>query len=1342
EYTRPRFYVDYEPVRAEVRIYDSVHVTGTARAYAGQAVDQARVRYRVVRQPRFIYPWLLSRGWYPKGGPQELAHGETTTDATGHFEIRFRALPDLSIDSKLDPLFDYRVYADVTDVNGETRSGETTVQAGYHRLVVKLNLAGSLPCDSFRSVPVRTETVNGQFQPSRIHLVITRLKTENRLIRPRYWERPDQFVMTRQDYLSWFPHDEYDGESDMNTWAADSVVLDRYDSLSHESGLTLDRTLVRNRPFAAGYYRVEVTTLDRDSSLIANRQFLELYDPRTSALTRPAYLWSQDAAATEPGRTVALRVGTAASDCYIIQEIQRPHDSSASLSYLPFDHQVRDIPFSPTEQDRGGIPVRYFMVRDNRFFQVAGLVPVPWTNKELQLEVGTFRDKMLPGSQETWNLTIRGPKKEWVAAEMLASMYDASLDQFKFHAWTLPPVWETSSSSPAWEGTRCFSPSESLGNPFGGTTEKILQKQYDELILHMQRENPLIAIYGYRSMENALEGRVAGISVVTVKKELAGAVTKFTSQDSTQSAGAGQQDTGQPAPIQIRRDFKETAFFFPDLHTDSSGNIRFSFTMPEATTRWKFQALAHTRDLALGYTNLSVVTQKQLMVQPNAPRFLREGDRIEFSAKIVNLTDKELTGQAELQLFDAATNQPVDGWFQNMYAHQYFTVAAGQSEPVQFAIEVPYLFNKALTWRILARAGDFSDGEEASIPVLTSKVLVTESLPLSMMGSGTKKYTFTNLLHSGESESLQHFALTVEYSANPAWYALQALPYLIEFPQECAEQTWNRYYANALGTSLLSRMPRLREILDRWKGIDSTELLSNLQKNEELKSVLLQETPWVLQARDEAQQKKNLALLMDLNRMQPELGRNLERLRQLQTPNGGFTWFAGGPDDRYITQYIVSGMGHLRKLQAVTASQWQQIITLLKPALTYLDQRLAEDYAQRQKRPGVRQGPPALLQVQYLYARSFFPDIPISAPARKALDYFYSLARTSWVTQNKFLQGMIALAAFRKGDTQTAAAILQSLRQTAIRSEDLGMYWKAGSAGWYWYEAPIERQALLIEAFQEAGKDPVTADLLRHWLLSNKQTNQWSSTRATADACYSLLLSGSDWLPRSPAVEVQLGPAVVSSDTGQPDAGSSYFKKTIQGQFISPEMGQITLRVREAEPQTDTAVSPRKLPAAGPSWGAVYWQYFEDMDRVKAAVSPLQVKKSLYIVRNSDRGPVLTPLEEGETLHLGDKVTVRIELRADRDMEYVQMKDFRASSLEPIHVLSGYQWQGGLGYYEATRDASTNFFFDRLPRGSYVFEYTLFATQKGNFSNGITTVQCMYAPEFGAHSSGIRIQVE
>jgi uncharacterized protein YfaS (alpha-2-macroglobulin family) len=767
--------------------------------------------------------------------------------------------------------------------------------------------------------------------------------------------------------------------------------------------------------------------------------------------------------------------------------------------------------------------------------------------------------------------------------------------------------------------------------------------------------------------------------------------------------------------------------------------------MPEALTQWKLMTLAHTKDLAIGYAEKTIITQKNLMVQSNAPRFLREGDSIQFSAKIVNLTDKEVSGQSEFHLLNASTMNSVDEWFKNNTPSQSFTVKAGQSTLVTFNIAVPANFNDAVVYRIVAKASPLggglegaSDGEEAAIPVVTNRMLVTETMPLPMRGNGSKDFKFEKLINSASSHTLNSYGLTVEYTTNPAWYAVQALPYLMEFPYECAEQTFNRYYANAIATKIINASPKIKTIFEKWKTADTSALLSNLQKNEELKSVLLQETPWVLQAQNEEQQKKNIALLFDMAKMSLQLESAIDKLKDMQSSAGGFVWFKGGPDNRYMTQYIITGIGHLKKLNAAPSFQENDLKEIISKAIPYLDKMIKKDYDDLVKnKTNLGQDNLSDIAIQYLYMRSFFPEYAIGKEIQIAFNYYREQSKKYWLKQSKYMQAMIALELYRTKDASTAHDIIKSLKENSINNEELGMYWKEWDQhGYWWYQAPIESQALMIEAFSEIEKDPNTVDDLKTWLIKNKQTNNWKTTKATAEACYALLLQGTDWLGANPSAKIEIGSiAILSDNIDGTETGTGYFKQRIEGNKVKPEMGNIKVTISPSPLTSSIYINT-------PTWGSVYWQYFEDLDKITFSETPLKLSKKLFIEKNTDRGPVLQPVNDGDEIHIGDKIKVRIELRVDRDMEYVHMKDMRASCMEPTNVISQYKYQDGLGYYETTKDVSTNFFFGYLNKGTYVFEYPMFVTHSGNFSNGITTIQCMYAPEFTAHSEGVRVSVE
>ncbi len=554
-----------------------------------------------------------------------------------------------------------------------------------------------------------------------------------------------------------------------------------------------------------------------------------------------------------------------------------------------------------------------------------------------------------------------------------------------------------------------------------------------------------------------------------------------------------------------------------------------------------------------------------------------------------------------------------------------------------------------------------------SLPVLTNRTLVTESMPLNLRNTTKKDFKFEKLLNSGNSKTISIHALTVEYTSNPAWYAVQALPYLMEYPYECAEQTFNRYYANTLASYVTNSIPKLKAVFEKWSnplqgagGVDTAALLSNLQKNEELKSALLQETPWVMDAQNEAQQKKNIALLFDMVKMSSETGKALAKLKEMQSSNGGFVWFKGGPDDRYITQYIITGIGHLRKLNALAANESQQqkdIMAIVKKAIPYLDKKIKEDYDWLVKhKVKLSQNNLNYTAIQYLYMRSFFTETAVAPASQTAFNYYKQQSQKYWLSNGKYMQAMIALSLQRNGDTKTSKAIIKSLKENSINHEELGMYWKDWTnRGWFWHQAPIESQALMVEAFTEIDKDQNTIDDLKTWLLKQKQTQNWGTTKATAEACYALLLNGSDWLKEEKEVTINLGSTTIKSSDDATEAGTGYFKKRIDGDEVKPEMGNIEVSIKSAD---------FKVPPLG-GWGSVYWQYFEDLDKITSAETPLKLVKKLFVEKNTDKGPVLDALQDGAKLKVGDKIKVRIELRVDRDMEYVHMKDMRAACMEP-----------------------------------------------------------------------------
>jgi len=1323
EYKRPRFKVEINPLEGSYKLNETVNVTGTAMNYNGSAVDQAEVRYRVVRSVRFPV-WRSWWRWFPEMPEKEITSGMTTTGADGTFSISFTAMPDLQADKKRQPVFNYRVYADVADITGEVRSAETNVSVGYQAMLVKVDLPDEVNLAGENAFRLTATNLNGRPVKAEGKLILYLMDAPERLIRERSWGRPDVFLTEKEAFLQAFPFELYDNEDDPETWTRKDMIVEKTFNTETDSIFKFDDL----EQMSEGEYLLVLETIDAFGEKIETKNYFTLFNPSGKSMPNFDPFWHVMLKNEgEPGDVASLVVGTAEQNVKLIYETELD-GKVISRQWIALSGEKKKLDIMIKEEYRGNFFINLAFVKGNRSYQVSEKITVPHTDKQLKITAETFRDKIIPGKEEEWKLRITGMRGEKVAAELLASMYDASLDAFRDHSWYFD-LYRYRYSAGNWQVTNAFSQvNSSFVSRRPDRDQFPVTRNYDRLNWFGFEYYGSPSLRGGmlgRPMSNAMMEMDGKAADVTALEKTAEAEEVMTTDEITQEAPA------VTAPDQpVRTNFNETAFFFPALATDENGDVILKFTVPESLTEWKMMALAYTKDLKTGMLVKNAVSSKELMVMTNAPRFFREGDLLLFSSKLVSLSEQNLSGQITAEFFDAYTMKSLDVTLGNTSGSRSFTVEKGKSQVFFWEIRIPEGV-MAVVCRVRASSGEFADGEEVVVPVLSNRMLVTETLPMPVSKKGTKNFKFTKLIESSASSTIKNYRLTLEFTSNPAWYAVQALPYLVETTHESADGIFARYYANTLASWIANSNPKIKQVFENWKNLTPDALLSNLEKNQELKSVLLNETPWVMQARNETERKQRIALLFDLNRMATEQKSALARLRQLQTANGAWTWFEGMPESRYITQQIVTGIGKLEYAGVIELQREPGLIGMVQQAFRYLDNRIGEDYNEILKNNRDRMDEDHLspTQVQYLYAYSFLKEyVKINPNNREAYEYFRGQAAKYWLSRNKYLQGMIAVALNRLEVAEAPAAIMRSLKENALYSDEMGMYWREPE-GYSWYEAPVERQAMLIEAFTEVAKDPESVELMKIWLLKQKQTQDWKTSRATADAVYALLLRGTDLLASDQLVEVTLGEEKIDPlnlDGVVVEAGTGYFQLTKSGSEITPLMGNVKV-VKKDE---------------GVAWGAVYWQYYEDLDRITPAASPLSLERELYVEKNTPSGPVLEPVLDNKILKTGDRVVSRIIIRVDRDLEYVHMKDMRAAAFEPVNSLSGYRYQGGLGYYESIRDASVNFYFDYLRKGTYVFEYKLNATQKGEFSNGITSIQCLYAPEFAAHAQGVRVTVE
>jgi uncharacterized protein YfaS (alpha-2-macroglobulin family) len=1366
EYKRPRFEVKFEDVKDIFKLDEEIKAKGTAMAYSGANIDNAKVTYRVYRQKIYPYwPWW-KRGYYPVDEPaEEITFGETTTDSEGKFEIKFPAKP---APDEQNPLrkgsstenartYTYRIEADVMDLNGETRSSQQSITVGDLRYTLSIPVSQQIEISEWKELPIETNNLNGQFVQAKGKVSLTKINPPTRILRDSPLRETSYNLYEKEEFISYFPHEPYGKENQKENWAAESPILNESFDTEKSKSIKIDP-----KNWKEGYYILKGWIMDGKDS-IPSEQLVYLYkNEKKAPVDNEIFSASLDKHSYKPGEKATVNFSSATQNSEVLVQLEADGKIIRSEK-IQLNDNVKSFSFPIEEKYRGNVFVHYYFGKFNTAKKGVLNVSVPYEDKSLKITAGTLRDKLQPGQKETWELTISGEGKDKFLAEMLATMYDSSLDQFRSQNNNFP-MYRSSNYSrfTTWNSYQGFGligfndlwrnqdhyyyPDKFLTfsdfNWFGFNWDRYYGSPWDEYVsspVASAVANGEVEItpepkrdmksMGYSMQEKNYRD---GDSMSRDKDGVSDSIGNMISELDKNSGGAEHSSYGENPNLDnvlARRALQETAFFYPNLKTDEKGNIKIQFTTPESLTSWKFMATAHTPDLRTGYFETTVRTQKDLMVVPNPPRFLREGDQITFSSKITNLSDKELRGQAKLLLFDAFTMKPVDAEFGNTNATQNIQVSKGKSDEVSWTLNVPKT-HQAIVYRVVASAGEFSDGEESALPILTNRMMVTETLPIHVREGQNKTFTLDKLKNN-TSKSLDNFKLTFEMTTNPIWYAIFSLPYLREYPYECSEQVFSRLYGNLISQHIINSNPKIKTVFDDWNA--KGELKSKLEQNEELKSLLLEETPWVRDAQNEEEQMKRIAVLFDLNKMRNELTAAFQKLKAKQSSNGGFPWFEGGDESRYITTHIVSGLGHLKAMGINPEAQLDvDLKSILNGAIRFIDKEMEKEFDLYLKNN--KMTPSFYNGIQYLYARSYFLEqYPLDKKGNQIKDYFLKEFDKSKFDETLQTQAMMAMIYNRFGKKEQAQKILTSIKDHSVESDEMGMYWKSNVAGWYWYQAPIETQALLIEAFDEITTDVEAVESMKVWLLKNRQTNQWNSTKATTEAVFALMSTGKDWINAEEGISVKIGGSNLSFDKlgmtsadKAPQSGSGYVKTSWNKEEIKPEMA--TVQVEKTSP--------------GVAWGAMYWQYFEDLDKITVANTGVKFRKELFLKKNTENGPVLTKITESTPIQIGDLVTVRLEIQTDREMEFVHIKDMRASGFEPTNVISTYKRQGRLGYYESTRDAATNFFIDYMPKGTYVFEYDLRANNKGNFSNGITSLQNMYAPELSAHSEGIRVQIK
>lgn len=1264
EYKRPTFDVTFEPVKVEYQVGDSIEVVGMAKTFAGAPVQNARVHYNISRS----YAWV----WRFMGRGSARWEGEAMTDADGKFSVPVHF--EIDSDRRESPLwyYTYNIQADVTDGAGETQQANLSLPLGSTSMVLNMdNLPDNLVKE--KKLEIKLTAMNLSGEP----------------------------VDTPVTYQVVEMEEQKDGQE-------------------KEGRKVLTGTVEANKSFVpeaiyalpSGNYRLKLSAKDtqgRECTASKNFLLFSLNDKRPPFVITDWFY--QDGLEFDAASPATVYIGSSEKNVYLLYDVFAGNKRLESKR-IELSDSVVSFRFPYKKEYGDGILVSMAFVKDGRLYSHNARIMKPAPEKKLQLKWTTFRDKLRPGQQEEWKLTVFYPDGSPAEAEMLATMYDASLDKIysahkldfgvDFHYVVPLTYWNTSYMRNAY-----------LYVDFPLKRLRAVPLEYSELIIPSTgRMEAMVVGYGgspRATLAGALKIRGRSAANAVMNQE---AVTDMVLQEEMVETSAQEkvemgssEELAETGDIQIRENFAETAFFYPQLRTNEKGEVSISFVLPESLTRWTFMGLAHTRNVDYGKIEATATASKEFMLQPNMPRFVRVGDKANIAASLMNLSDKGVKGTVRMELFNPETEKV-------FYSQkQKFDVKGGETGHVNFTFEVSDKY-AVMACRMVADGDTFSDGEQRYIPVLTDKQWVTETVPLNVNGEGAHTFSLENLFNK-HSKTASEQRLTVEFTAHPAWYVVQALP-VVANPQNEDALSWaTAYYAHSLAAFIVKENPRIKQVFDSWKAQGGTKetFMSNLQKNQELKNILLAETPWLTEATNEAEQKQRIATLFDLNTMNSQLAVSVEKLGELQNADGAWSWYKGMQGSRYVTTQVMEMLVRLNALTHQDADSRMQ--PMIQKGFEYLGKQAAEEYksmkeAEKKGAVGLR---PSEQVLRYLYICALDGKAPVDEKVNR---YFIDKLSGEGKELTIYGKALGAIILQQAGKVAEARLFMQSLMEYSVVTDEMGRYFDTPKARYSWFSYKIPTEVAAMEAIQRITKDTKAIDEMKRWLLKQKQTQTWETPIATADAVYALMATGaSDLLANTGGVEITLGKEVIRTPA---DNAIGYIKKTVSGDVMNIKKVSVDKE------------------GTGMGWGAVYAQYLESMDQIGEQGNGLSVSRQLY---KGDEA-----LNESAPLKVGDRITVRLTVKADRDMDFVQIKDDRAACMEPLQAVSGFRWGNGLGYYQATKDASTQFFIDQMRKGTYVIEYQVYVNRTGEYQAGIATVQSAYAPEFGGHTRGYRVMVE
>lgn len=1320
EYKRPKFEVSFEPVKQEYQYGQTIELQGKAMMFSGVPLNNATVNYEIKKQNiRWRYFW-----WYPRGNDNENSIlGEVKTNEKGEFTIKI----DLKKDETLEgiQIDNYQINASVTDINGETQSDQTNLKvASVSHYISLLEAVTDYFTDENIKFKVETKNYNDQILKKSYTAKLSKLSPQERVFRTNFEsEIQNAPFFSKEVFVQKFPHDYFEKSEKENK--VESKIFERIESPNTNDQLPI--TNLDLGKLSAGKYKLELFNIE-EKDTIKTEKIFEVFDKAKLSENQKPFL-KVIPVKSEYNRTEKAKfyVYSAIPDALVNVYVQNG-DGKTQFEQLPIKNGilVYEVPL-PKDISIENLNVQFQMIAFNDVQTVSQDVKISSDKKPLKIELVTFRDKLQPNSKEKWSVKISGSSTsltDQITAEVLANMYDKSLDQFAVNAYS----WHSLYQKPYWISQY-------------GIIENLDQKYYSKRLKYFDNfgvNRPDFdwfdggITYQLRGRANGLIITESAVPSANIKIRGMASMKAEAVTDSAQSKeidqvvvlGYSKSNTKQSLDkIPVRQNLNETAFFYPNLMTDKDGNVSFEFTSPEALTQWKLMFLAHTKNAQAATLEKTVVTQKEFSVTPNYPRFLREGDELVFKSKLSNLTTQQLNGFANLQILDAFTNEDISSQFNLKDIQKSFVLNANGSTTVQWNVKVPNGVSSIIIKNV-AKAGEFSDGEQKAIAVLPNRMLVTDAVPVFVKEGQTKTFVLENLKNNS-SNTATNVSNTLELTTNPIWEVIFALPSLKNDNNLSADVVFNKWFADVLASEIFKANPKLKTVFDEYqaKGL----LNSNLEKNQELKQLLLEETPWVLDAKNETEQMQKLARLFDANTMRNSINEDWSELKKLQNPDGGFSWYAGYPSSYYNSLYILKNLGRINEWLKGNLADYQSTEQkeMVSQLVKFVDNEVSRYFDVKAVAERSRSNVWSNYVLDYLDTRHYWEkEFPLKGNGKKMKDLVILKAKTAKITDFTFFglhRAALLFDAYNLKDI--SKKLMTYLKETSVQSETQGVYWKQNLNDWGWYSSKTVNHAGALEAFNKLTTDVNFVEEMKIWLITQKEVSNWDTSRSTAEVIYTILNSGKIWTSaeNDKATIIWGGKELTNPDT----KATGYVKSAVNSNKIDKNLATVTIT----------------KPGAGIVQGGLFWQYYEDLDKIKSSETYISITKELYKKVKTVNGEELQKITENSPFKIGDKVTVRMILNTDRNMEFIHLKDMRAAGFEPVDVLSGYQWKNNLGYYQVTKDASTNFYIEYMPKGKYVFEYDYICNAAGTFSNGITTMQNYYAPQMNAHTQGTKVSI-